>query len=102
MFLAMNRFRVAPGAEQAFEAVWRNRQSRLHELDGFVSFHLLKGPSDAEATLYASHTVWRSEADFRAWTTSQQFRDAHKGAGDTKGLYLGPPSFEGFTAVECV
>lgn len=102
MYLAMNRFRVAPGAEADFEAVWRNRQTRLHERDGFVSFHLLKGPATAEATLYASHTVWESEAHFRAWTTSQQFRDAHKGAGDTKGLYLGPPDFEGFEAVEGV
>lgn len=29
MFVAMNRFRVVPGSEDAFEEVWRSRKSRL-------------------------------------------------------------------------
>lgn len=105
MYVAMNRFRIPPGAEADFEEVWRSRETRLDEMPGFVSFHLLKGPRveegpEAEAhTLYASHTVWRSEADFRAWTTSEQFRAAHRDAGSNKGLYLGHPRFEGFEAV---
>ncbi|MFZ5559110.1 MAG: antibiotic biosynthesis monooxygenase, partial [Pseudomonadota bacterium] len=32
-------------------------------------------------------------------THSEAFRAAHAGAGQTKGLYLGPPQFEGFEAV---
>jgi heme-degrading monooxygenase HmoA len=99
MFVAMNRFRVLPGAEEAFEEVWRNRKSRLDELEGFVDFKLLKGPSREDHTLYASHTVWQNEAAFEAWTRSEQFRAAHKGAGANKPLYLGHPEFEGFTSV---
>ncbi len=102
MFVAMNRFRVAPGSETAFEAVWRNRRSRLDEMDGFVSFNLLRGPTGDTHTLYASHAIWRDEAAFRAWTTSEQFRDAHRSAGQNKPLYLGHPEFEGFTSVEGV
>lgn len=102
MFVAMNRFRIVPGSEAAFEEVWRNRQTRLEEMDGFVSFHLLKGGSTPEHTLYCSHSIWRDEAAFLAWTTSEQFRAAHKDAGSTRGLYLGPPDFEGFTSVEGV
>jgi len=34
-----------------------------------------------------------------AWTKSEQFRDAHRNAGENKPLYLGPPQFEGFSAV---
>ena len=45
MFVAMNRFKVLPGAEEAFEAVWRSRKSRLDEMPGFVYFHLLRGPA---------------------------------------------------------
>jgi heme-degrading monooxygenase HmoA len=100
MFVAMNRFKVLPGAEAAFEDVWRNRQSRLDEMPGFVSFRLLRGPRSETHTLYASHAVWEDEAAFRAWTTSEQFRAAHKGAGGNRSLYLGPPEFEGFTSVE--
>ena len=102
MYVAMNRFRIVPGQEAAFETVWRNRQTHLDTVDGFESFHLLKGASGEEFTLYASHTVWRDEAAFRAWTTSQQFRDAHRDAGGNKHLYLGHPDFEGFEAVDGV
>jgi heme-degrading monooxygenase HmoA len=102
MFVAMNRFRVVPGSEAAFEEVWRNRRTRLDEMEGFVDFHLLRGPGTDAHTLYASHTIWADEAAFRAWTTSEQFRAAHRGAGANKPLYLGHPEFEGFTAVEGV
>jgi heme-degrading monooxygenase HmoA len=64
-----------------------------------VSFHLLKGPVRKDHVLYASHSVWESEDHFRAWTRSEQFRDSHRGAGQNRDLYLGPPEFEGFTAV---
>ena len=29
MYIAMNRFKVAPGSEQAFEKVWTGRDSHL-------------------------------------------------------------------------
>ncbi|MBQ0707413.1 MULTISPECIES: antibiotic biosynthesis monooxygenase [unclassified Ochrobactrum] len=101
MFIAMNRFKVRVGSEADFETVWKNRDSRLSELPGFESFHLLRGATNEEEgyTLYASHTVWRDRDDFVAWTKSEQFRDAHRNAGENKPLYLGPPQFEGFSAV---
>lgn len=102
MYIAMNRFKVLNGSEEVFENVWKNRDRRLNEMKGFREFHLLKGPQNADEgyTLYASHTVWESEDDFRAWTTSQNFRDAHKNAGATKPAYAGHPQFEGFSIVE--
>ena len=45
---------------------------------GFVEFHLLKGPEREDHVLYASHTIWRSYADFEAWTRSEAFRAAHR------------------------
>ncbi len=99
MFIAMNRFKVVPGSEEAFEKVWRNRRSRLDEMEGFVDFHLLRGPSGEGHTLYASHTVWESEAAFRAWTRSEQFRAAHRDAGANEPLYIGHPELEAFSAV---
>ena len=98
-FIAMNRFRVARGREQEFEDVWRNRQSDLPAMPGFVVFHLLRAPSDDEATLFASHTIWESRKHFEDWTRSEAFRRAHSGAPRTQGLYLDPPHFEGFEAV---
>ena len=70
-------------------------------MPGFESFHLLRGATNEEEgyTLYSSHTVWHSREDFENWTKSEQFREAHRNAGSTKPLYVGPPQFEGFTAV---
>lgn len=102
MFIAMNRFRIKPGAEERFEDVWRNRERHLDSVPGFRSFQLLKGPSTAGHTLYASHSEWESEAAFQGWMRSEAFRAAHKDAGDSKDLYLGPPDFEGFHPVDGV
>src|SRR5262249_26717670 len=96
MFIAMNRFRVKRGSEDAFERVWLNRESQLHKVPGFVEFHLLKGPEAEDHTLYASHTVWQSKPAFEAWTKSEAFRVAHAHAGNetTGPLYLEHPKFE--------
>ena len=50
--------------------------------------------------LYASHSLWRSEAAFLDWTRSEAFRKAHAGAGANKPLYLGHPDFEGFAVLQ--
>jgi heme-degrading monooxygenase HmoA len=102
MFIAMNRFRVKKGSEQAFEQVWLSRDTQLNEVPGFVEFHLLKGPEREDHTLYSSHTVWQSKATFEAWTRSEEFRAAHKDAGQNKVLYLGHPEFEGFDVRQTV
>ena len=87
MFVAMNRFRIAPGREAEFTEIWRSRDSHLKEVPGFVSFHLLQGASTAESTLFASHTVWASRQAFEDWTRSEAFRRAHAGAGGSRDLY---------------
>jgi heme-degrading monooxygenase HmoA len=102
MYIAMNRFKVATGSEVDFENVWRNRDSSLSEVPGFVEFRLLRGKKNAEEgyTLFSSHTTWLSEEDFLGWTSSEQFRAAHRNAGDRKAMYKGPPVFEGFQVVD--
>ncbi|MFC5757701.1 MULTISPECIES: antibiotic biosynthesis monooxygenase family protein [unclassified Rhizobium] len=104
MYIAMNRFKVAAGAEGDFENVWRNRDSGLSQVPGFVEFRLLRGKANAEEgyTLFSSHTLWASEEDFQNWTKSENFRAAHRNAGDNKAMYKGPPVFEGFNVVEGV
>ncbi len=99
MFIAMNRFRIAPGKEEEFIAIWKQRDTFLQEVPGFKEFHLLQGPGSDECTLFASHSVWESEAAFSDWTRSEAFRKAHANAGSSKGIYLGPPQLECFTAV---
>ena len=99
MFIAMNRFRITPGFEEGFEELWRRRDSYLDDVPGCREFHLLKGPSDDECSLYASHTVWENKAAFVAWTESEAFHKAHAQARAPEGTYLGHPDFEGFDVV---
>ncbi|MCB2073335.1 MAG: antibiotic biosynthesis monooxygenase [Novosphingobium sp.] len=102
MFIAMNRFQVKPGEEEAFETVWKNRDSYLEDVPGFIEFNLLRGPSAEDHTLYATHTLWESRDAFEAWTKSEAFRKAHAGAGDNKPLYIDRPRLELFEAAQTV
>ena len=96
MYIAMNRFKIVPGREEDFEQIWKQRETYLDEVPGFMKFHLVRGSREETYTLYASHSTWKSEDDFLKWTKSQAFRDAHRGAGERKDMYLGHPIFEGF------
>ncbi len=100
MYLTMNRFKVKPGSEAEFEAVWTGRDSQLPQVPGFVAFHLMKGPEREGYRLYASHTTWDSEASFLAWTKSEAFRAAHRGAGGSRDIYAGHPELEVFESVQ--
>lgn len=99
MFIAMNRFRIARGREDVFERIWRERESYLDGVSGFREFHLLRGPTDDDCTLFASHVVWDSREDFTAWVESDAFRKAHGQSRAPEGTYLGHPTFEGFDVV---
>lgn len=99
MYIAMNRFRIAPGYEKDFENIWRGRESYLAEVSGFTEFHLLKGSREESFTLYLSHSVWESQEAFVSWTESSAFQKAHSRGRAPEGTYLGPPQFEGFTVV---
>ncbi len=99
MYIAMNQFRVAPDRCEEFERGWRERETYLADVPGYQAFHLLKGPEEDGARLYASHTVWRDEAAFVAWTQSEAFRRAHGQARSSAGTILGPPRFVGWSVV---
>ena len=101
-YIAMNRFRVRTEHGPAFEDIWLNRESRLTEFEGFLGFHMLKGPTKDGVTLYASHTTWASEENFRTWLKAQDFKTGHGGSGASRELYEGPPDFEGFTPIQTV
>ena len=99
MYIAMNRFKIVLGKEKAFEAVWKNRETHLEDVPGFIKFNLVRGEMKENHTLYASHSIWNCKDDFINWTKSEAFRLAHKSAGQHQNLYLGHPNFEGFEKV---
>jgi len=100
MYVAMNRFRVAPGREEQFERAWRERESTLDEVPGFRRFALLRGETREGETAFVSFSEWDSRAAFEAWTESEAFVKAHRGARMPEGVVLSHPRFEGFGVVE--
>ena len=102
MFIAMNRFKVIKGEEADFEHLWLSRESHLDQVPGFMEFHMLRGPERDDHVLYSSHTIWSDRQHFADWTSSEQFRAAHRGAGGSKPMYLGHPEFEGFDVIQTV
>lgn len=100
MFIAMNHFLVKVGYEEAFEGLWRDRDSKLHEFEGFISFEMLKAGEEEEGyVLYASQAVWDKRASFEVWTNSDQFKASH-GRPKVKVEYKGPPRFIGFDTMQ--
>ena len=99
MFLAMNRFKIVKGCEEDFEKIWRERDTHLQGVEGFKEFNLMKGNTEKDYSLYASHSIWESEYAFIDWTKSEAFKLAHKNAGIHRDLYLGPPNLEIFDQI---
>ncbi len=95
MFVAMNNFKVAKGREAEFEQAWRERQSYLEGVPGFVQFALLKGDAEGE---YISHSTWRDRDAFVAWTKSEAFAAGHR-QGSLMGVLDGPPQLQTYQAV---
>jgi heme-degrading monooxygenase HmoA len=99
MFLAMNRFKVALGKEDDFINIWKNRESYLDGVPGFLSFNLLRGETTDEYTLFSSHATWESRQAFEDWTKSEAFRNAHRNAGAARDIYNGHPKLELFETI---
>jgi len=96
MFIAMNNFRVAKGKEREFEEIWKNRETYLNSVPGFVRFALLRGDAEGE---YISHSTWESRDAFIKWTQSDAFVQGHRQGGSLMGVLEGPPAVKTYEAV---
>ena len=95
MFVAMNNFKVNAGREADFEKQWRERETFLEGVAGFVEFMLLKSDKTGD---YISHTTWRDRQSFMDWTQSEAFAKGHR-QGSVAGVLEGPPVIGLFEAV---
>ena len=95
MFVAMNNFKVVPGREDDFEKQWRERETYLAGVPGFVEFMLLKSDNTGD---YTSHTTWKDRQSFTDWTQSEAFAKGHR-QGSVAGVLEGPPVIGLYDAV---
>lgn len=101
MYIAMNRFKIKIEHEAEFIDIWKQRDSHLTTVPGFISFNLLQGATDHKEgySLISSHAIWQSKEAFVAWTKSAAFKKAHAGAGNSKDMHVDRPQLECFDVV---
>lgn len=95
MYIAMNNFKVVEGKEEEFEQTWRERESYLADVSGFIHFALLKGESRGE---YVSHSTWENREAFTGWVNSEAFAKGHR-QGSLAGVLEGPPVISAYQAI---
>jgi heme-degrading monooxygenase HmoA len=95
MFVAMNRFKVVAGKEEDFERIWKERETYLQGVDGFMQFALLRSDSPSE---YVSHSTWENREAFMAWMQSPAFAAGHR-QGSMAGVLEGPPQVSTYEAI---
>ncbi|GAA6751884.1 antibiotic biosynthesis monooxygenase [Thermus antranikianii] len=98
MFVTMNRIPVKPQYAQQFEEVFRTRARLVDRMPGFIRNLVLRPQAPEDP--YIVMTFWESEAAFRAWTESPEFREGHARSGTLpKEAFRGPNRLETFLVV---
>jgi len=95
VYIAMNNFKVVEGKEEEFERTWKERESYLSDVHGFLHFALLKADAQGE---YVSHSTWESRDAFAAWVNSEAFTKGHR-QGSLMGVLEGPPEIKTYLAI---
>jgi heme-degrading monooxygenase HmoA len=91
----MNRFHVNLDRETDFERIWKERQSYLEEVPGFMQFALLRSE---DAGNYISYSTWTNREAFITWTQSEAFARGHA-QGSLKGILTDAPQLNLFSAI---
>jgi heme oxygenase (mycobilin-producing) len=71
----MNSFRVLPGRDEAFHALWERTSHYFIRQPGFRSLRLHRAVSDDAAYRWVNVATWDSEAAFRAAHATAEFRE---------------------------
>lgn len=74
MIVVQNRVPVAEGQEEAFLERFRTRKGLVDGQPGFIRNMVLR---PLKGDHFIVLTFWETEEDFRAWTQSDAFKEAH-------------------------
>jgi len=114
-FVACNQFFVPKDSAVAFEQRWKNRQSKLRDCEGFVSFAMMRRDAktkthgsvemdESTEPTYVSMTIWKDRASFDKWRSGSNFSKSHgqkaggngdDNDGDDKKASKKPPQAQG-------
>jgi heme-degrading monooxygenase HmoA len=96
MFIAMNRFRVVKGSEDAFENLWLSRDSHLDTVPGLWNSAYSKVRRPKITHCMPPTPYGRAGPRSRPGPDPRPFVPLTVGPDRTSPFYLGHPQFEGF------
>ncbi len=89
MFVVTNTIRIKKGYGKQVAERFAAAKG-VQQMPGFQRMEVWLGDGhEAGEEELKVCTVWASEEAFRQWTSSESFREAHRGAGDNKDVLLG-------------
>jgi len=102
MLIAMNTFQIKADYCEVFEKHWKERESRLHTVPGFLRFYLLRNNVAGDGTReYISHSLWFHQAAFESWMNGEASRRSHEGSKTLpREAFAGPPKFTSFEVID--
>jgi len=77
LVIVMNVVHVKEERREAFERAFLDRESHVHQAEGFAGFELLRRDREGE---YVVLTRWESQDAFKAWVNSELFERSHRHA----------------------
>jgi heme oxygenase (mycobilin-producing) len=77
LVIVMNVVHVKEDRREAFERAFLDRESHVHQAEGFAGFELLRRDREGE---YIVLTRWESQDAFTAWVNSDLFERSHRHA----------------------
>ncbi|MDT8975691.1 antibiotic biosynthesis monooxygenase [Paenibacillus sp. chi10] len=88
MLVVTNTIRIQEGfGKQVAE---RFAQAKgVQQMSGFIRMEVWLGAGQEGEEELKVCTVWENEESFRNWTSSEVFRESHRGASDSKQYMLG-------------
>lgn len=99
MIVTCNRIPVNPEHAAAFEERFSDRASLVDGMPGFISFQLLRPQNEGDP--YVVMTFWESDAHFKAWTESAEFKEGHARSGRLPPeTFAGHPKLEIFDVIQ--
>ena len=78
MYAVTNRIKIQKGHGDEMEAVFGKRGGIQNE-PGFKSFELWSLEAEDDHEVYLVVTRWEYKEDFKNWTQSESFKEAHSG-----------------------
>lgn len=99
MIVVMNKFNIKNEFVDEFIERWKNRNSYLSSVEGFVEFHLLKASPETNYCVVSSFVKWQNFKSFENWTKSNEFKKAHANASETAHMHFKNANLEIYEVV---